>query len=627
MANKLYDEYAIQDIAEAIREQTGGTDTYTVAQMGDGVRSIAGNTNETHESYVKEESLQIINNIANSVGTFKMIFVTDLHNADDDSRLEHANQAIQALCRINDIDCIVFAGDYVRNWTEISKEEAVEDIKHCHKKLKNQIAPTFWLRGNHDTNGYVNERIPKEEIYNLIASKNVDNGVIINESDPYGNYGYVDFTEKKVRVILINTSDNDFMGLKEVSNPANTAELINCHNVSVTQLQWIADNALSFTESGWRVIFVSHLALYYSTGSSPSWYNNHTYTDDNGDTWTCNLSNMSNLIFAYINKTSFTATLNGETVSKDFSVLSHYADIACGINGHQHAFLVNTDEMINYIAVGNACDGAKESADGNIYTKVNNTANDTTFDVIDFDFMNSYAYCWNYGAGYNRAIPFRYTANTIPVTGVLLNETSGTIQVGDNVALVATVEPSTATNKNVIWSSSNKSVAIVKNGVITALSVGDTVITVTTIDGSFAATYLLTVGNESIINLLETVGYDDGYRLSTSSGNLSACTGRVTTGFIQATANDVIRIKGMTFPSALDGTYSICTYNATSHAFISASCLYTGATWSGFTFAFEDDLLTITVADSNSDIAIRICGGATTGADCIVTINQEIPTE
>lgn len=38
MANKLYEETAIQDIAEAIRETNGSTDTYTVAQMGDAVR-------------------------------------------------------------------------------------------------------------------------------------------------------------------------------------------------------------------------------------------------------------------------------------------------------------------------------------------------------------------------------------------------------------------------------------------------------------------------------------------------------------------------------------------------------------------------------------------------------------
>ncbi len=40
MANKLYEETSIQDIAKAIREKNGGNATYTVAQMGNAVRAI-----------------------------------------------------------------------------------------------------------------------------------------------------------------------------------------------------------------------------------------------------------------------------------------------------------------------------------------------------------------------------------------------------------------------------------------------------------------------------------------------------------------------------------------------------------------------------------------------------------
>ena len=40
MANKLYEENSIRDIANAIREKNGSSDTYTVAEMGDAVRSI-----------------------------------------------------------------------------------------------------------------------------------------------------------------------------------------------------------------------------------------------------------------------------------------------------------------------------------------------------------------------------------------------------------------------------------------------------------------------------------------------------------------------------------------------------------------------------------------------------------
>lgn len=40
MSKKLYEESSIQDIANAIREKTGGTETYKVAQMGNAVRNI-----------------------------------------------------------------------------------------------------------------------------------------------------------------------------------------------------------------------------------------------------------------------------------------------------------------------------------------------------------------------------------------------------------------------------------------------------------------------------------------------------------------------------------------------------------------------------------------------------------
>lgn len=42
MAKKLYEEASVQDIANAIREKTGGAETYKIAQMGNAVRAITG---------------------------------------------------------------------------------------------------------------------------------------------------------------------------------------------------------------------------------------------------------------------------------------------------------------------------------------------------------------------------------------------------------------------------------------------------------------------------------------------------------------------------------------------------------------------------------------------------------
>ena len=89
------------------------------------------------------------------------------------------------------------------------------------------------------------------------------------------------------------------------------------------------------------------------------------------------------------------------------------------------------------------------------------------------------------------------TAATVPVTGVTLNQTALEKVVGDaTVTLIATVQPTNATNKNVSWTSSNPSVASVSNGTLTFLSAGATVITVTTQDGNKTATCAVTVENQ-----------------------------------------------------------------------------------------------------------------------------------
>lgn len=69
------------------------------------------------------------------------------------------------------------------------------------------------------------------------------------------------------------------------------------------------------------------------------------------------------------------------------------------------------------------------------------------------------------------------------VSGVTLNKTELDLVKGDTYNLIATVTPSTATNKKVTWSSSNKNVATVdENGKVTAISEGTTIVSVKTED-------------------------------------------------------------------------------------------------------------------------------------------------
>lgn len=72
-----------------------------------------------------------------------------------------------------------------------------------------------------------------------------------------------------------------------------------------------------------------------------------------------------------------------------------------------------------------------------------------------------------------------------PVASITLSHTSVSLKATETVSLTATVAPETATVKDVTWTSDNPKVATVdENGVITAVTAGEAVITVTATDGS-----------------------------------------------------------------------------------------------------------------------------------------------
>lgn len=87
-----------------------------------------------------------------------------------------------------------------------------------------------------------------------------------------------------------------------------------------------------------------------------------------------------------------------------------------------------------------------------------------------------------------------FKTKPVTVTGVSLNKTSTSLEVGATETLTATVAPSTATDKTVTYSSSDATVATVTNaGKVTAVKAGTADITVTTKDGSKTAKCAVTV--------------------------------------------------------------------------------------------------------------------------------------
>lgn len=92
------------------------------------------------------------------------------------------------------------------------------------------------------------------------------------------------------------------------------------------------------------------------------------------------------------------------------------------------------------------------------------------------------------GIGYTESV----APATVPVTGVTLDKSTLSMQVGDSQKLTSTVRPSDATNQSVKWLASNDNITV-SNGTVTAKSTGRAVVTVQTDDGGYTATCDVTI--------------------------------------------------------------------------------------------------------------------------------------
>ena len=111
---------------------------------------------------------------------------------------------------------------------------------------------------------------------------------------------------------------------------------------------------------------------------------------------------------------------------------------------------------------------------------------------------------------------------TIGVDNITLNKTTATLTEGGTVTLTATVTPDDATDKSVTWTSSDETVATVKDGVVTAVKAGTA--TITAKAGDKTATCTVTVNaNVAVtgVTLSETI-------LSLFEGENATLTAKVT---------------------------------------------------------------------------------------------------
>ena len=98
----------------------------------------------------------------------------------------------------------------------------------------------------------------------------------------------------------------------------------------------------------------------------------------------------------------------------------------------------------------------------------------------------------------------------VRVTGIRFDEPTHTLMMGSTVTLQPIIAPDDATVKNLTWVSSDEQIATVsRTGIVTALSVGETTITATTVDGGYSAEIKIIVTAAAQLGDVNGDGYID----------------------------------------------------------------------------------------------------------------------
>ena len=99
----------------------------------------------------------------------------------------------------------------------------------------------------------------------------------------------------------------------------------------------------------------------------------------------------------------------------------------------------------------------------------------------------------------------RSTENAIPLKGISLDKDELSMFNGETKTLTVNYNPSNTTdNKSVVWTSSDNSVATVKDGKVVAIGKGEATITAKV--GTFAATCKVIVSNKVIVGDIDADG-------------------------------------------------------------------------------------------------------------------------
>ena len=440
------------------------------------------------EQYVYDEAQAVTDRVLSYKQEDSLILgcASDSHyaSAGDVENIMNAGKAMNYIKMRVGFDGFCNLGDYTtgaRTTTKSACDIHFQKVKQAFADAAFDI-PNYWMIGNHDVlpYNYKNTNFyTQAELYQVFGKNNTD------DSDTGDNYGFHDYEKQKIRVIYLNTCDSEGVAFPE-STSGFTA-----FRFSAAQLQWFT-SALDLSSKNdaddWGIILMGHYP--------PGFWLKSTYTDTNGVTWQMESTDLVKIINAYTSGSKVNLSHDGVNISYDYTG-KNQASVICFLNGHTHNFVVGTfgTAKIPRITIPNSLNGRE-----NEYTnksgffeetaqkKTANTRLETSFNVVVVNKNEKSIHLVNYGAGYDRTV--KYGESTKNASGLTLYaDNSSNLYPGKQININAQLTPDTADDKDIRWSVSDTSVAVVSTGsysnsaVLTARNSGSVTVTAKTASG------------------------------------------------------------------------------------------------------------------------------------------------
>ncbi len=339
--------------------------------------------------------------------TFSFLMLTDIHidytkvvadgeywyttpvglNLPDRYNIQNEIAMVIEMANTTDVDCILLGGDLVHGTRD--HLSALSELDYLAEVFKDAKIPVFATRGNHDRNDYHGKPCAIEHIItneewttHLINPLAKDMTVVRPENDPTAPYYYVDFPDKKTRLISLDAWNYPIItddGVHSVYGAENGWDMYG----DDAQVDWFANVALDPSKDGWNYVVLSHAPI---TGA------------ESGSSANANL--IRDIIRAFNNKTA--VSVLGQSI--DFSNCKGTLELS--VSGHTHIqswrYLDNNHVAINTGSGRFAYYPTEvpfDSATGKEYQPVRyeGTYSQALFDAICYDPKGRTAMRFNFG--------------------------------------------------------------------------------------------------------------------------------------------------------------------------------------------------------------------------------------